>query len=68
VSSDLLCRYLSLLATDPINVDDVVRISVENKMCNEGGVLVDIFDVPQYLIYDRMNEVCGYTIATMNKN
>ena len=51
-------RYLSLLANDPIDIEDVVRISVENKMCDERGALVDTFNVPQYLIYDKMNEVC----------
>jgi len=47
-----------LLASDPIDVEDVVRISVENKMCDERGALEDTFNVPQYLIYDKMNEVC----------
>ena len=51
-------RYLSLLASNPIDVEDVVRISVENKMCDERGALEDTFNVPQYLIYDKMNEVC----------
>ena len=53
-----LFRYLSLLASNPIDVEDVVRISVENKMCDERGALEDTFNVPQYLIYDKMNEVC----------
>ena len=45
------------MAADPIEVEDVVRIAVENKMCDEGGATADIFNVPQYLIYDKMNEV-----------
>ena len=48
-----------MLAPDLIEVEDVVRISVENKMCDERGALVDTFNVPQYLVYDKMNEVCA---------
>ena len=63
-----LIRYLSLLAGDRIDVEDVVRISVENKICGEEGVSLDAFNVPQYLIYDRMNEVCSITIAMYYAN
>ena len=56
-----LIRYLLLLARDCIDVEDVVRISIENKICGEEGVSLDAFNVPQYLIYDRMNEVCDHT-------
>ena len=63
-----LIRYLSLLAGDRIDVEDVVRISVENKICGEEGVSLDAFNVPQYLIYDRMNEVCGIAIAMCYAN
>ena len=35
----------------------MVRIAVENKMCDEGGATAEVFRVPQYLIYDKMNEV-----------
>ena len=46
-----------MIASDPIDVEDVVRIAVENKICDEGGATADVFNIPQYFIYDRMNEV-----------
>ena len=42
----------------------MVRIAVENKICDEGGATAEVFSVPQYFIYDKMNEV-GYVYTPL---
>ena len=53
------CRYFSLQATEPLNMEDSVRMDVENRICSEYGPRADSFLRPQLVAFHTMNEVVG---------
>lgn len=51
------CRYFSLQAAEPLNMEDSVRIDVENRICDEHGPRADSYLRPQLVAFHTMNEV-----------
>ena len=65
LSVSVCCRYFSLQATEPLGMEDKVRIDIEMGICDERGPQADSFLSAQQIAYDRMNEACTvYTSYT----
>ncbi len=50
-------RYFSLQASEPLDMEDTVRLDIENKICDENGPRADSFTVAQQSAYNIMNQV-----------
>lgn len=55
--SNLLCRYFSLQATNPLGFGDSVRMEIESNICREGGPLPDCFTTPLRQAWTTMEKV-----------
>lgn len=53
----LSCRYFSLQASEPLQMEDSVRLDVENRICDEQGPRADSYLRPQLVAFHTMNEV-----------
>ena len=63
----LHARYLSLQATQSLNMEDSVRLDVENRICDEHGPRADSFLRPQLVAFHTMNEVCIFICNEVNR-
>lgn len=53
----LFFRYLSLQAAEPLDMEDSVRMDVENRICDDRGPRADSFLRPQLVVFHTMKEV-----------
>ena len=51
-------RYFSLQATEPLGMEDKVRVEIELGICDEQGPQADSFVAAQHIAYNKMIKAC----------
>lgn len=52
----VMSRYFSLQATEPLGMEDEIRVEIEIGICEECGPSPDCFTTAQHIAYHKMTE------------